>query len=46
MVFHPSVFPIITCFALVFEILYMLYVDPCLLGSFFLDPEDVRRLSL
>jgi hypothetical protein len=46
MVFHPSVFPVMTCFALVFEISFMLYVDPCLLGSLFLDPEDVRSLSL
>jgi len=34
-----------TCFALVFAISYMLYVDPCLFGSFFLDPEDVRSLK-
>jgi len=25
---------------------FILYVDPCLLGSFFLDPEDVWSLSL
>ena len=46
MVFHPSVFSIMTCSILVFQISCMLYVHPCLLGSFFLDPEDVRSLSL
>ena len=45
MVFHPSVFPIVTCFALVFEISYLLYVDPFLLGSIFLDPEEVCEQS-
>jgi len=42
MVFHPLVFPIMTCFALEFEISNMLYVGPCMLGSFFLAPQDIR----
>jgi hypothetical protein len=44
MVFHPSVFLVVTSSAVVFEISYLLYIDPCLLGSVFLDPEDVREV--
>lgn len=40
LIWNPSVFPVVTWVTL--SIWNFIFVDPCLVGPYFLDPEDVR----